>query len=241
MGARTADPVRRQQNRKGWTAQQSVFWYRLAQFLVWVLFRLWVRHFRVVGVENVPPSGGAFLIANHTSGIDPFILGHAVGRRMLRGPGKVELFSNPFFGYIMRKIGMFPIRQEVADAAAVRTMVELYRNGRAVIIYPEGGRSETGELKAFFPDFARLVIKMKARVIPAGIAGAREVLPIGSLIPRPNSPVAVVVGEPFELSDFYGQELTAETLHRAAEILRDRVAELVTVARQERLSLNSRR
>ena len=108
--------------------------------------------------------------------MDPFLLGVPVRWRMLRGPGKEELFVSPFFGYLMKKIGMFPLRQSVADAAAVRTMVEIFRSGKVVVVYPEGGRSDSGELMAFSPDFARLMIRMKALIVPAGIAGARELL-----------------------------------------------------------------
>ncbi len=236
MDTETTDraTVRTRQRRSGWTEQQSVFVYRLAQLLVDLLFRFWIRGFHATGVEHIPHEGGAFLIANHTSGLDPFILGHPIKHRLLRGPGKIELFKNRFFAYFMRKLGIFPLRQGVADAAAVRTMVELYRNGRLVAIYPEGGRSGSGELKSFAPEFARLVIKLRAPMIPTAIAGAKEVLPIGARIPRRNSPVAVVFGEQFELSQFYGKQLTPEVLEQAAAFVQSRVAELLPTARQER-------
>jgi 1-acyl-sn-glycerol-3-phosphate acyltransferase len=165
--------------------------------------------------------------------MDPFILGLPISQRMLRGPGKVELFENPVFGWVLRKLGIFPIRQDVADAAAVRTMVELYRSGGVVVVYPEGGRSETGELQPFFPEFARLAIKLKAPLVPAGIAGGRELLPIGAWIPRYNSPVAVVYGPPFELSEFYGQPLTEDIGKQAAAIMEQKVSALVAEAREQ--------
>jgi 1-acyl-sn-glycerol-3-phosphate acyltransferase len=237
MTSSSAEKTRKAKRRKSWTEQQSTFVFRLTCFVVGAILRLWVRHYRATGMEHVPASGGLFLIANHTSGMDPFLLGYPVCRRMPRGPGKVELFENPFFGFIMRKIGMFPLRQDVADAAAVRTMVELYRNGRVVLIYPEGGRSKTGALQPFFPEFTRLMIRLKAPMVPAGIAGAATVLPIGSYIPQPNRRVAIVYGELFDLSDFYGQPLTSETLARATTVLQDRVAEQVALAERERATL----
>ena len=239
MGAKTTSRAesRNRQKRKSWTVQQSVFVYRLAQFLVGLLFRFWGGGFRAVGVKNLPAAGGAFLIANHTSGADPFVLGYPIKHRLLRGPGKIEIFESRFFSYIMRKLGMFPLRQGVADAAAVRTMVELYRNGRVIAIYPEGGRSESGELRPFSPEFARLAIKLRAPLVPAAIAGARDFLPIGTYRPRRNAPIAVVFGEPFDLSQFYDQTLTAEVLERAADLMQSRVAELLPAARSERAKL----
>jgi 1-acyl-sn-glycerol-3-phosphate acyltransferase len=221
-----------------WVDQQSIFWYRLVFLVASLLARFWVRRFQAVHAEHVPQRGGAFLIANHTSGMDPFVLGVPVRWRMLRGPGKELLFVNPVFSYLMKKIGIFPLRQSVADAAAVRTMVEIYRSGKVVAVYPEGGRSDSGELQPFYPDFARLMIRMKALIVPAGIAGARELLPIGSWIPRPNTAVVVVYGEPFELSQFYGGKVTDEMAAEAATIMHDRVAELVVEARRRREELD---
>jgi 1-acyl-sn-glycerol-3-phosphate acyltransferase len=228
---------RNRQKRKSWTDQQSVFVYRVAQFLVGLLFRFWAGGFRAVGVENIPATGGAFLIANHTSGVDPFVLGYPIKRRLLRGPGKVEIFESRFFSFFMRRLGMFPLRQGVADAAAVRTMVELYRNGRVVAIYPEGGRSQSGELRPFSPEFARLAIKLRAPLVPAAIAGARDFLPIGTYRPRRHAPIAVVFGKPFDLSLFYDQTLTPELLERAAAWTQSKVAELLPEARAERAAL----
>lgn len=221
----------------GWTQQQSVLVYRIAQLLSALLFRVVIRHFRIIGAEKVPAQGGMFLIANHTTGLDPFLLAYPVKQRLVRGPGRIELFENPFWGFLMRKLGMFPLRQGVADAAAVRTMMELYRHGRLVAVFPEGGRSRTGELDPFNPDFARLVIKLKAPLVPAAVAGGRELLPVGKLIPRWHSPVVVVYGEVFDLSQFYGQERSREALQQAADLMQERVAALLEIARAERARL----
>jgi 1-acyl-sn-glycerol-3-phosphate acyltransferase len=233
----TGRGVRKPRRRKGWSEQQSLFVYRVTATLIGLILRFWVRRFRALGTENVPASGGSFLIANHTTAMDPFLLSYPIRQRVLCGPGKIELFKNPLVGYVMQKIGMFPLRQDVIDAAAVRTMVELYRHGRLVIIYPEGGRSRSGEMMPFTPDFARLVIRLKAPLIAAAIAGGKEVLPIGSLIPRPNTAVVVAYGEQFELSEYYDRELTPETVQQATAILEERVAALLEVARRERARL----
>lgn len=231
MASGTARP------RRSRVDEQSVFWFRFGCILVGLLLKYWIRRFQAYGVEHVPASGGVFLISNHTTGMDPFLLGYPVRRRMPRGPGKLELFVNPIFGYFMRQIGMFPLKQDVQDAGAVRSMVELYRGGKLVIVYPEGGRSESGDLMPFVPGFARLVIKMKALVVPAAIAGGKDLLPIGSYVPRPNTAVTVVYGEPFELNEFYGRKLSDEDAELAAEKLHQRVADLLDTAKEKRRQL----
>jgi 1-acyl-sn-glycerol-3-phosphate acyltransferase len=202
--------------------------------LVDLLFRYWIRCYRIVGPENVPSSGGLFLIANHTSGLDPFLVGGFLKHRMITGPGKAELFSNPIFAYVLRRIGLFPLHRGAADPAAVRHIVEIYRGGGVVLIYPEGARSTDGQLLPFVPELARLIIKLKAPLVPVAIAGANDALPIHGRIPRLHTPVAVVYGTPFELDRYYGQKLTPEVMHEAAQVMRDRVAELLEVAREER-------
>lgn len=217
--------------------KQSATLYAVIKFLLQIIARFYVRRFRAYGGDNIPAQGAAFLVANHTSGIDPLLIGVAVPYRMLMGPGKVELFSNPVFAYVMQKIGIFPLRQHVADAAAVRAMVEGYRSGRVVVVYPEGGRSKTGQMRPFVEDLTRLLLKLKAPIIPAGIAGARDVLPIGTWFPRPNTACAVVIGETFDLSAFYGRPLDQELLAEATSVLWNRVHDMVVQAEARRREL----
>lgn len=221
----------RTRGRKSWTDEQSVFWYRVGQDLFDLLFRYWVQCFTAVEGGSIPKQGAGFLIANHTSAMDPFIVCLPVRQRMLRGPGKIELFKHPVVSFLMRRIGIFPLRRGGVDTAAMRTMLELYRGGSLIVVFPEGGRSLTSELLPFDSDFARLVIKLKAPLYPAGIDGAADVLPVGAYVPRPHTPVAVVYGQGFTLERYYGREMTAELAEEAAAYMRERVHEMVEQAR----------
>jgi 1-acyl-sn-glycerol-3-phosphate acyltransferase len=220
-----------------WADQQSVPWYRFTYAVLGLFLRFWIRRFRAVGVEHVPKEGGVFLVANHESGMDPFVIGYPIPWRMIRGPGKLELFANPIGAYYLKKIGMFPLRQDIADSAAVRAMVELYRKGRVVLVYPEGGRSVDGQLQPFFPDFARLMIRLKARMIPVGVDGTYELMPMHVHFPRFNSPVVVAFGEEFDLNQFYGGKVSDETAQEAAILLREKVAAVIGQAEKVRAEL----
>jgi 1-acyl-sn-glycerol-3-phosphate acyltransferase len=235
MGVKPKARVHRR--RKGWAEQQSRLLYRLVVLLVGLFLEFWVRRYKAVGAERVPSEGGVFVIANHTSAMDPLLIGYSVAHRLMSGPGKVQLFQYRPVAFFLMKLGIFPIRQGVADAAAVRTMVALYRAGRAVIVYPEGGRSPGGDLMPFFPEFARLVIKLRAPLSPAAIAGAKDLLPVGSLIPKRDTAVAVVFGEPFELSDYYERPLSEEAVREATQVLEGRVRAVLGEARDERRRL----
>lgn len=218
--------------------KQSAAWYGVIKFLLQLIARFYVRKFRVYGTDNIPATGAAFLVANHTSGVDPLLLGLAAPHRMLMGPGKVQIFINPVFAYVMQKIGIFPLQQGVADANAVRSMVEAYRSGRIVVVYPEGGRSKTGEMIPFVEDFTRLVIRLKAPIIPAGIAGATDLLPLHSWLPRPNTACAVVVGRTLDLSAYHDRPLNQELLTEATAVLWNRIHELAQEAEAHRKEID---
>ncbi|MDQ2744787.1 MAG: 1-acyl-sn-glycerol-3-phosphate acyltransferase, partial [Chloroflexota bacterium] len=100
-------------NQKGWADEQSPLLYRVSRVFFWVLFRLWVRCIKSEGGSGVPASGGIFLIANHTSALDPFIVSFPIPQRMTRGPGKIELYKNPIVGWYMHKVGIFPLRRDM--------------------------------------------------------------------------------------------------------------------------------
>lgn len=217
--------------------KQSRWLYGTVRALLRLIFRFYIRRYRAYGAENIPESGAAFLLANHTSGIDPLLIGVAIPQRTLIGPGKVQLFANPVFAYVMEKIGIFPLHQGVTDAAAVRTMVEAFRKGRIVLVYPEGGRSRTGEMIPFVDGLTRLLIRLEARIIPVGIAGASAVLPVGSWIPRADTACAVVIGETFDLSEFGNRPLNTDVLTEATGVLWNRVHDLVLEAEAKRKRL----
>lgn len=232
--------VRRRQSpsrRPARADDQSVFWFRLAAFLIGLILRFWVRCYRAYGVEHVPRTGGTFIVCNHTTGMDPFLLGYPLRQRIPQGPGKIEIFRYPLIAFVMRKIGIFPLRQNMADVAAVRTMIELYRAGRLIIVFPEGGRSKSGEMRPFNPDFARLILKLKAPVYPVAVAGGKDLLPVRTLIPRRHTPVAVVFGEQLDLTAFYGHPLTPEMAQGASTAMEESIAALLTVARHKRAEI----
>ncbi|HVC84907.1 MAG TPA: lysophospholipid acyltransferase family protein, partial [Solirubrobacteraceae bacterium] len=112
--------------------------------VVRVLYRL-----EVSGLENLPPTGGFVLAANHVSNFDPWPLGISLyPQRMLRFMAKSELY-NPVLGPLLRAAGAFPVRRGEADVEAMATAVELTRSGEVVAMFPEGTRRTKGLRKKF--------------------------------------------------------------------------------------------
>jgi 1-acyl-sn-glycerol-3-phosphate acyltransferase len=157
---------------------------------------------RVRGLENVP-EGGFVLAANHTSNFDPWPLGIPfLPDRQLRFMAKAELF-NPVLAPFLRAGGAFEVRRGEGDVEAMRTAVELVREGEIVVMFPEGTRQTKGLVKRHaarpHTGAARIALTAKAPLVPAAIGGTDRLLRLG--------PLRVAYGPPIDLSDLDGQDI----------------------------------
>ncbi|MBR2343520.1 MAG: (d)CMP kinase [Clostridia bacterium] len=121
----------------------------------WAVVAAPIRFFnriKVIGLENIPESGGYMLAANHIAAKDVFLIG-ASCRRQIRFIAKKELFKIPIVGPIMRSFGAVKLDRGGNDVAAIRASIELIKEGNLVMIFPQGHRNPgvepaTTELKS---------------------------------------------------------------------------------------------
>jgi 1-acyl-sn-glycerol-3-phosphate acyltransferase len=156
---------------------------------------------RARGLEHLP-EGGFVLAANHTSNFDPWPLGiPLLPNRQLRFMAKAELF-NPLLAPILRAGGAFKVRRGEGDVEAMRTAVELVRDGEIVVMFPEGTRQTKGLVKKHtarpHTGAARIALAADAPLVPAAISGTDRLLRLG--------PLRVAYGPPLDLSDLEGQD-----------------------------------
>ena len=178
---------------------------------------------KVYGAENVPAQGGALLLANHQSYLDPVLIGVQLPRR-LSFLAKSELFESKAFGWLIRSLNAYPIRQGAGDVGAMRETIKQLNEGRVLNIFPEGTRTETGELQPLQPGFALVVRKTKVPVIPVAIEGSYEAWPKENRMPH-SSPVKVMYGPAMHLHELRPAEIVA----RVDEKLKAMIAELRTM------------
>jgi len=141
--------------------------------------------FRVEGMENLP-SGGAVLVANHQSIVDiPMLL--SAFPRPVRFLAKRELGEIPLFGKAMAAAGnLFIDREDPRDAVRMlRDVGARLRDGRLVVVFPEGTRSMGGSIGEFRPGAFYLAQKSGAPVVPVYIDGGYRAIPKGSIRVRP--------------------------------------------------------
>lgn len=136
---------------------------------IWVLSRL-IWRFEIIGRENLAAvrDGRPYVIAaNHIANLDPVFIALTVfDWKRLRILAKEELFRNPLAGWFLRCMGAVSIERGKGDTSTLDRVTEACRNGRGVLIFPEGTRTKTGNLG---------VLKSGAFVIAAA-AGA-DMLP----------------------------------------------------------------
>ncbi len=196
----------------GWT-------YELTRYVV-TPYLLVAFRARGIDSQNVP-NGPVILAPNHGSFMDHFFAGAFV-RRRVRFMAKSQLFQPGVATYIFSHGGVFPVRRGHHDEEAFTTAFQLLDRGDAVVMYPEGGRSRTGEIAAEAkPGVGRLALESGAPVVPVAILGSHQVRNWKRLqFPR----VTVQYGTPFRFERV--AESTREQQQEAAGYILDRVREI---------------
>jgi 1-acyl-sn-glycerol-3-phosphate acyltransferase len=143
--------------------------YAFMRFLASVALRGWFR-VRISGRERIPGEGKVIVAPNHQNFLDPFFVGIAT-RRHVRYMAKAELFRAPL-GWLLLRLGAFPVRRGEADGAALNTAGAILADGGVVVVFPEGTRvQEPDALGAPHHGAGRLAVETGAPIIPAAIDG----------------------------------------------------------------------
>lgn len=122
----------------------------------------------VEGRENLP-DGGYIIASNHRSYADPPILAVTSGCSKFSFVAKEELFRNRFFGWLIRKLGAFPVSRGKGDLSVIDDSVSRIKDGRRLVIFPEGTRSKTGKVGRGKTGVALIAARADVPVVPAGI------------------------------------------------------------------------
>lgn len=132
------------------------------------------------GKENLVEKGPLIVASNHTSYLDPILLGISY-RRPLGFMARHTLFTNPYFGWLIRNVYAFPVERdgEGGSIKALKAFCKRLGQERGVVIFPEGTRSENGRLKPFESSVGMLAVRGKSPVQPIYIMGAWHVWPKG--------------------------------------------------------------
>lgn len=184
---------------------------------------------RIEGADNLPRTGPFILVTNHTSNLDPLMMGWASGNqidRVVHFMAKVEMRSWPILGWLATQSGVYFVRRGERDRAAQQFSLDALEDGRPIAIFPEGTRSRTGRLQAGKPGAALLAMRSGAPIVPAGISGTQRIFPNGSWFPR-ASKVRIRIGEPFSLPHQPTGRLDRDALAAGTERIMSAIEDLL--------------
>jgi 1-acyl-sn-glycerol-3-phosphate acyltransferase len=190
----------------------------------WARSLLWIAGVKVEveGLENIRPGGNYVFVANHVSYMDtPVVLSHVPEQFLFLA--KSGLFKIPFLGWHLRRAGHVSVPLD-DTRGALRTLQQaagLIRDGRSTLVFPEGGRSETGELCEFRDGAAFIAIRAQVPLVPVALIGMRRILPMHTLHFR-RGRVKLRIGQPIPtkgLTIRQREELTARARAQVVELL----------------------
>jgi long-chain acyl-CoA synthetase len=202
----------------------AAFWYmvsRLIQVIALDRFDLQVR-----GIEKLPKSAAFIISSNHQSYLDPPILGSVLPPPVFGkvfSVGTSDIFGKGFMLRLARSLRVVVVDPDANLIPAMRAGAFGLRQGRPLILYPEGERSIDGTPKIFKKGAAILSIHMQVPIVPVSIAGFYEAWPRNKAF-QGFTPLKMVFGDPIlpppesEASEAAYEKLTAELKARVVEM-----------------------
>jgi long-chain acyl-CoA synthetase len=203
----------------------SLLVFCILKLLFKACFRLEAR-----AAENLPRTGNFIIAPNHTSYLDGFAVVLSLPFAEFRNLyflGLSDYFAGPLKSRMAKIAHVIPIDSSKYLNKALHISAYVMRNGRSLIVFPEGERSPEGNLVEFKKGVGILAAEMGIAVVPAYISGAFESLPRGAAIPRFRK-VTVTFGKPLRPGDIELSEKPAEVdeYQYLASVLRERVEAL---------------
>ena len=150
-------------------------WYRFWRFLGMLYFRFYHK-VECYHPERVPLTGPLVIAPNHTSYLDPPLIG-VCSPRELHYLGRRSLFRFWLSNLILRSVNVIPVDIQGRSAGGLKTVVRHLEEGGAVLIFPEGTRSEDGRLLKPQTGIGWIILKTGAPVLPVRVWGTNVAMP----------------------------------------------------------------
>jgi 1-acyl-sn-glycerol-3-phosphate acyltransferase len=156
----------------------------------------------VVGLEKVDITKPHMYAVNHLSALDiPVVFGYLPFQ--FRVMAKEELFRYPFTGWHLRRSGQIPVDRTSARASmrGLNLSAQTLKEGMPLLVFPEGGRSATGQVLPFLSGVFYAAIRAQVEVVPVALVGTYELLPMNTFHIRPR-PIEMLIGEPIPTAGY---------------------------------------
>jgi len=155
--------------------------YYVVKAICWLILKIFWR-MEIIGIENIPQSGGLIIASNHVSYLDPAVLTASLNRKIYFLTKK-EVFKNNFISFLLKNMNALPIDREKVDILAFKKAINILREEKVLGIFPEGTRSSNGELQELKLGTIKIAMKTGVPILPAGIIGTHKIYPRGIKFP----------------------------------------------------------
>jgi 1-acyl-sn-glycerol-3-phosphate acyltransferase len=172
--------------------------YKFGKFICAVILKPLYR-VEVIGIENFPQEGGVLLCTNHIDNLDPPIVGISANRTV-HFMAKEELFQVPILKNLLPGFHAFPVKRGMSDKQALKTGLQILRDGKVLGLFPEGTRSKNGVLGKGLTGAGFFALRTDAKVVPCAIIGPY----------KPFKKLSVVFGEAIDFTELREQKASAE-------------------------------
>jgi 1-acyl-sn-glycerol-3-phosphate acyltransferase len=198
--------------------------YGICHYMLRVLYDMAFRG-DVHGQDNIPKSGPFMLASNHASHLDPPFVGAHVPHQVSFFARKT-LWKPGFASWWLDAVGTIPVdRDGGSDVNSIKRVLQAIKDGKVIILFPEGTRSPDGGLQRAKPGVGMLACRTHVPVLPARIFGSFQAFGRDGKL-RPGTPISVVYGQPMMPGEYDHPADGKERYLRASERIMARIAAL---------------
>jgi 1-acyl-sn-glycerol-3-phosphate acyltransferase len=171
------------------------------------LLRLFLRLFyrlKVIGnPQELSDRGNILIVANHASFLDPPLLFSLFFSSRLHFLARETLFNVPILGFLIRRYHALPLKRGAADSSTLKMVAQMLKEGKQLVIFPEGTRSLDGALGSFKKGAAVITSLSKGEILPVYIHNSWRAWPKGKW-PRlfEKTQVKVFIGKLISWQEF---------------------------------------
>ena len=178
--------------------------YNFCKIGILILVKLLYKYKKYyISIEKCP--GGAIIAANHASFFDPIFLGIS-WHEELHFLARDSLFRNFIFSWLISKLNSHPIARDKMNLSFIKEISKLIKKGNKIVMFPEGQRSDDGNIKLAKSGIGMLAMHVNCPVIPVYIHGSYDIWNKKNKMPKFFKNIACVYGKPILPQEFINMD-----------------------------------
>ncbi|MBO5851756.1 MAG: 1-acyl-sn-glycerol-3-phosphate acyltransferase [Clostridia bacterium] len=202
--------------------------YKILRPFMWFIYKI-THKVVVFNRKNVINDGKSIVICNHISKMDVCVVSE-VHKDKVCYLAKKEWFNNKLFAWVLKRFGVIAIDRDNPSLTSIRDGLKVLKDGKTLGIFPEGTRNKQNtEIQPFKTGVAMFAIKGQAKIVPIVIHQKIKMF-------KTNY---AMVGEPFELSEYYGKKFNEDVANEATNVIYNKMVELQKELNEKVLSIKN--